>query len=222
MKLSTETISILRNFSQINQSIYFRKGNKIRTMALMENIFAEVIVDETFESDFGIYHLNQFISALSLHDNPDLDFSNPSYVSLNDGKRKAKYFFADSAVIKYPPDKDIVLPSEDFCFTLETQDLEKLIKASNTYQIFDLVVVGDGKEINLVVKDNNNPSSNEFSVTVGQTDQKFNLYFRMENLRIIPGTYDVVISKRLLARFKNSNKPLTYYITLEVNSTFDN
>lgn len=220
MKLSPETISILRNFSQINQSIYFRKGNKIRTMTLMENIFAEATVDETFESDFAIYHLNQFISALSLHDSPDLDFSNPSYVVFNDGKRKAKYFFTDPAVITYP-DRNVALPSEDFCFVLETQDLEKLVKASNTYQIFDLVVVGDGKEINLVVKDKKNPSSNEFSLNVGQTNQNFNLYFRMENLRIIPGTYDVVISKKLLARFKNTNKDLTYYITLETDSTFE-
>jgi hypothetical protein len=220
MKLSSETISILRNFSQINPSIYFRAGNKIRTMSLAENIFVEATVNETFESDFAIYNLSEFVSALSLHDNPDLNFTNSSYVSFNDGKRKAKYFFADPDVIKYQ-EEDIVLPSEDFCFVLETKDLEKLLKASNTYRIFDLVVVGDGKEINLVVRDKNNPSSNEFSVVVGETTDVFNLCFRMENLKLIPGTYEVTISKELLARFKNTKMDLTYYITLETDSTYE-
>lgn len=220
MKLSSETISILRNFSQINPSIYFRAGNKIRTVSLAENIFVEATVDETFESDFAIYNLSEFVSALSLHDNPDLNFTNSSYVSFNDGKRKAKYFFADPDVIKYQ-EEDIVFPGEDFCFVLETKDLEKLLKASNTYRIFDLVVVGDGKEINLVVKDKNNPSSNEFSVVVGETTDVFNLCFRMENLKLIPGTYGVTISKDLLARFKNTKMDLTYYITLETDSTYE-
>jgi hypothetical protein len=220
MKFSPDTISILRNFSQINQSIYFRKGNRIRTISLMGNIVAEAIVPEEFESDFAIYNLNQFISALNLHDNPDLNFSNSSYVLFNDGKRKAKYFFTDPTVITYPPDKEVNLPSQDLCFVLETQDLEKLMKASNTYQIFDLAVVGNGKEISLVVKDKNNPSSNEFSISVGETDEEFVLYYRMENIRIIPGTYEVVISKTLLSRFRHTTKDLTYYVTLETDSIF--
>jgi hypothetical protein len=220
MKLSSDTISILRNFAQINSSIYFRAGNKICTGSLAETIFGEATVSEAFESDFAIYDLSKFVSALSLHDNPDLNFTNSSYVSFNDGKRMAKYFFADPDVIKYKKE-DIVLPSEDVCFILETKDLEKLLKASNTYRIFDLVVVGDGKDINLVVKDKNNPSSNEFSIVVGEATDVFNLCFRMENLKLIPGTYEVTISKDLLARFKSTKMDLTYYITLETDSTYE-
>ena len=220
MKLSAETISILRNFSQIYPSIFISKGNRLRTISIEENIFAEAQVVETFDSEFAIYDLNKFVSALGLHDNPDLDFSDPYYAIISDGTRTSKYYFADPDVIKYPKG-NMTFPSEDFSFILNTKDLEKIVKASNTYRIFDLVVSGDGQNVNLIVKDKNNPSSNEFSITVGHTDQVFNFYFRMENLKIIPGEYNVTISKSLNSRFSNTKIPLTYYILLETDSTYE-
>lgn len=221
MKLSAETLLILKNFASINQSIYFRKGNKIRTMTLARNVLAEAKIQEELKSDFAIYDLNQFISALSLHDNPTLDFSNESYVSFIDGARRAKYFFADPAVIIYPPSKEFVFPPEDISFSLDKNDLDKLSRASVTYQLFDLSVVGVDNEIKLVIRDKNNPSSNEFSTVVGETDQEFIVNYRMENMKIISGTYYVSISKKLTSRFVNVDKPVTYYISPEPDSTFN-
>ena len=128
MKLSSNTTNILKNFSQINQSILIKEGNKLKTISVMKNILAEAEVEEEFEKDFAIYDLNQFLSGLSLYDAPDLEFGD-SYLTIRDGRRRAKYFFADPQVIISPPDKQITLPSEDVHFQLESTSLEKILLA---------------------------------------------------------------------------------------------
>ena len=130
MQLSDKTLNLLKNFAGINQSILFKQGKTIRTISVMKNILAEVNVDEEFERDFGIYNLNEFLNAMSLYQDPQLDFKNESYVSIREGKTRSKYFFADPAVIVTPPDKSITLPSEDVSFELNTQQLDKLLKAA--------------------------------------------------------------------------------------------
>lgn len=129
MQLSDKTIALLKNFSSINQSILFKKGNHLRSISVMKNILAEATITETFPKDFGIYDLNQFLNGLNLHQTPELDFENDKYVMIREGKSRSKYFFADPSVIVIPPDKEIVLPSEDVCFVLNTQQLDKLLKA---------------------------------------------------------------------------------------------
>ena len=219
MKLSNNTTNILKNFSQINQSILIKEGNKLKTISVMKNILAEAEVEEEFEKDFAIYDLNQFLSGLSLYDAPDLDFGD-SYLTIRDGRRRAKYFFADPDVIVSPPEKEITLPSRDVCFTVATQQLDKLLKAASIYQVPDLSAVGRNGKIELVVRDKKNDTSHEFSEEVGETDVEFSFNFKVENIKIIPGAYDVVISSKLLAEFTNKNTDLKYYIALEPDSTF--
>ena len=219
MKLSNNTTNILKNFSQINQSILIKEGNKLKTISVMKNILAEAEVEEEFEKDFAIYDLNQFLSGLSLYDAPDLDFGD-SYLTIRDGRRRAKYFFADPDVIVSPPEKEITLPTRDVCFTVATQQLDKLLKAASIYQVPDLSAVGRNGKIELVVRDKKNDTSHEFSEEVGETDLSFAFNFKVENIKIIPGAYDVVISSKLLAEFTNKNTDLKYYIALEPDSTF--
>ena len=219
MKLSNNTTNILKNFSQINQSILIKEGNKLKTISVMKNILAEAEVEEEFEKDFAIYDLNQFLSGLSLYDAPDLDFGD-SYLTIRDGRRRAKYFFADPDVIVSPPEKEITLPSRDVCFTVATQQLDKLLKAASIYQVPDLSAVGRNGKIELVVRDKKNDTSHEFSEEVGETDVEFSFNFKVENIKIIPGAYDVVISSKLLAEFTNKNTDLKYYIALAPDSTF--
>jgi len=221
MQLSQKTISLLKNFSGINQSILFKEGNKLRTISVMKNILAEVQVDEEFERDFGIYDLNQFLNAMSLYQDPQLDFKNDSYVTIREGKSRSKYFFADPAVIVTPPDKSITLPSEDVCFELNTQQLDKLLKAAAVYGVPDLSVVGEAGVVKLVVRDKKNETSNEYSLIVGETVGTFTLNFKVENIKILPGSYEVVISRKLLSRFQSEDKNLTYYIALEPDSTYE-
>ena len=221
MKLSEKTFNLLKNFSSINQSILFKKGNTLRTMSVMKNILAEANIEEEIPKDFAIYDLVQFLNNLSLCGNPELDFTNEAHVSIRDGKQfETKYFFADPSVIVAPPDKSLTLPSEDVSFTLDNETLIRLLKASAINQLPDLSVVGENGVVKLVVRDKKNDTSNKTGVIVGETDKEFSFNFKGENIKILPGTYDVVISEKLLSRFINGNYNLTYFIALEPDSTF--
>ena len=221
MKLSEKTLSFLKNFSTINQSILFKQGSKLRTISVMKNILAEVTIDEELPKDFGIYDLSQFLNGLSLHHDPDLDFANDGHVVIKEGRMRSKYYFADPAVIITPPEKAIELPTEDVTFDLQTEQLDKLLKAAGIYQLPDLAVVGRDGIVEVVVRDKKNDTSNSFSIQVGETDKTFSFNFKVENIKILPGTYNVVVSSKLLSRFTSANHDLTYYIALEPDSTFE-
>jgi hypothetical protein len=220
MKLSDKTLTLLKNFSSINQSILFKQGSKLRTISVMKNILAEAEIEEELPKDFGIYDLNQFLNGINLYHSPELDFNNEGYVMIREGKSRAKYFFADPNVIVTPPDKEIALPSEDVCFVLDTKELDRLLKASSVYQLPDLSVIGEAGVVKLVVRDKKNDTSNEFSVVVGEAENEFVFNFKVENIKILPGSYEVVISKKLLSRFKSNSFDATYYIALEPDSSF--
>ncbi len=222
MKLSEKTINLLENFSSINQSILVKKGSKLRTMSVMKNILAEADVDENFERDFGIYDLPQFLNGVNLMKDPDLDLKNETYMIIREGKNtKVKFAFADPEVIITPPEKPLELPSADVKFQLDSTHLQKLLKASAIYQLPDLSAIGDGQEITLVVSDRKNDNSNEYTLVVGKTDKEFVFNFKMENIKLIPGSYDVQISKKNLAKFTNSNYNLDYFIALEPDSSYE-
>ena len=221
MKLSKSTIDILKNFKEINQSILFKQGNKLRTISVMKNILAEATIPEEFPKDFGIYDLNVFLNILStLHSDPDLDFERAEYLLIREGKKRNTFFYADPNVIVTPPEKSIELPSEDVSFELHTQQLGDLLKASSIYQVPDLSVVGENGVVKLVVRDKKNDTSNNYQEVVGDTDKEFILNFKVENIKILPGSYNVVISNKLLSRFESKNLDLKYYIALEPDSTF--
>ena len=220
MKLSEKTLTVLKNFAGINNSILVKEGNSLRTISVAKNILAEAAIEEDFPRQFGVYDLNQFLNGLSLHQDPDLDFAEESYLNIREGKRRVKYFYADPQVIISPPDKQITLPTEDVHFQLESTSLDKLLKAAAVYQLPDLSAVGGDGVVKLVVRDKKNDTSNEYSIVVGETDKTFSFNFKVENIKIIPGAYDVVVSSKLLSRFNNSNLNLTYYIALEPDSTF--
>jgi hypothetical protein len=220
MKLSDNALAILKNFAGINNSILVKEGNKLRTISVAKNILAEAEIKEEFPRDFAIYDLNQFLNGLSLHQDPDLDFNQDTYLSIKEGKRRVKYFFADPNVIIAPPDKEINLPTQDVCFQLDSVTLEKLTKAAAVYQLPDMSAIGENSVIKLVVRDKKNDTSNEYAIVVGETDKEFLFNFKVENIKIIPGAYDVVISSKLLSEFTNTQHNLKYYIGLEADSTF--
>jgi len=220
MNLSGKTLTILKNFAGINNSILVKQGNQLRTISVAKNILAEAQIDEEFPRQFAIYDLNQFLNGLGLHQDPDLDFSPDTYLTIREGKRRVKYFYADPNVIISPPEKEITLPSEDVHFQLDSIALEKLLKAAAVYQLPDLSAVGGDGVVKLVVRDKKNDTSNEFAVVVGETDKEFSFNFRVENIKIIPGAYDVIVSSKLLSQFTNTQYDLKYYIALEPDSTF--
>ena len=222
MKLSESTLLLIKNFKDINQSILFKKGSKLRTMSVMKNILAEATIDEELPKDFGIYDLSQFLNGLELHKPhvPNLDFTNENHVVIHEGRMRSKYFFADPNCIVLPPERPMTLPSEDVTFELSTGQLDKLLKAAAIYQLSDLSVVGGDGVVKILVRDKKNDTSNDFSIIVGDTSDVFSFNFKVENIKILPGTYDVVVSQKLISRFTSKNHDLTYYIALEPDSTF--
>ena len=203
MNLTDKTLTVLKNFAGINNSILVKEGNQLRTISVAKNILAEAEIEEDFPRQFGIYDLNQFLNGLSLHVDPDLDFSPESYLSIREGKRRVKYFYADPQVIIAPPEKEITLPSEDVHFQLSSGTLLQLTKAAAVYQLPDFSVIGEAGVVKLVVRDKKNDTSNSFSVIVGETEKEFVFNFKVENIKIIPGAYDVIVSSKLLSKFTN-------------------
>ncbi len=221
MKLSDSTLNLLKNFSNINQSILFKQGKSLRTISVMKNILAEATINEELPKDFGIYDLNQFLNGLSLHNNPELDFTNDNFVVIKEGRSRSKYFFADPNVIITPPEKSIDLPSEDVSFELTTEQLDKLLKAAGIYQLPDLAVIGENGAVKLVVRDKKNETSNDYAVVVGETEGNFVFNFKVENIKLIPGSYDVIVSSKLISKFTCREHDLAYYIALEPDSSYE-
>jgi|11_taG_2_1085331.scaffolds.fasta_scaffold00028_65 hypothetical protein len=218
MKLSENTFNLLKNFSGINQSISVKSGNTIRTISVAENILAEADVEETFPKNFSIYDLNEFLGGMSLMRGADMEFGSDHYVKIKNNRSAIKYFFADSSLIKQAPDQGIKVPSADVNFILSESDIQSLTRAAAVYQLPDFSVIGDGTDVTVVVRDKENDTSNTFSINVGKTDDEFVLNMKVENLKLIRGDYDVVMSKRLISRFTNKSIPVTYWIALEPDS----
>ena len=166
MKLSKSTLDILKNFSNINQSICFKEGTELSTLSIQKNILSRAIVEEKFPRNFAIYDLSEFLSGLTLFEDPDFNFENDNYVIIKDKRNSSRYFFADPSTIITPPENRVELPSKDVCFTVAWADISNVIKAASIYQIEDLAVVGANGVIKLVVRDKKNDTSNSYAVNV--------------------------------------------------------
>ncbi len=221
MKLSKSTLDILKNFSSINQSICFKEGTELSTLSIQKNILSRAVVEEKFPKDFAIYDLSEFLSGLTLFEDPDFDFSHDSYVIINDKRNTSRYFFADPSAIVTPPENRVELPSQDVSFTVAWSDIANIIKAAAIYQIEDLAVVGDGKVIKLVVRDKKNDTSNSYAVKVGTTRAEFCFNFKVENLKLLPADYEVTISKQNASLFRDVKRDLEYLIALEPDSKYE-
>jgi hypothetical protein len=220
--ITKPTIEVLKNFCSINKSIVIKPGNQIATLSINKNILAIADVEEQFESQISIYDLGVFLGGLSLFDQPKIDTTESNYVTVSDqrGKSKTRFFYADPDIITQAPEEEIKLPSMDVSFHLDAETLRQLNKAASIYALPDLCLFGDGQEMNLTVTDKKNETSNSFSITVGDTEATFAFNFKVENIKILPGTYEVAVSQKLLSRFTSQNHDLTYYIALEPDSTF--
>ena len=221
MNLSSDTVAVLKNFSDINQNILVKPGNKVQTISTMKNILAEAEISEKFDSEFAIYDLPEFLRAVELFQKPNLNFNGGSNVQIadNNSKQSIKYFFADKSVI-VAPTKNITMPDKEVTFTLKKDDFARLQKGVMTLNLPDVAVKGDGKSITLVATDKKNKSSNDYSMAVGETNKTFTAYFKAENFKMVSDDYDVAISKQKISHFVNRNKPIQYWIALEPDSEF--
>ena len=223
VKISKKTQNVLKNFATINKSILINPGNKLRTMSVNKNIFSSVEISEDIPRQVAIYDLGLFLSGLSLFENPVFDFSDEKKLVIGDEVSKAKtsYFYCDPGIIVSPPDKDLTMPTHDIEFKLRTDTLSDLLRAASVYQVPDLCLYSGGGNINLMVCDKKNETSNTYSVPVGvlnDEDREFCYCFKVENIRVLPGDYTVRISKNKISHFVSDSNNLQYFIALEPDS----
>lgn len=218
MKLSKETVALFKNFAGINSNLLLKSGSKLATISGQKNVMADVTVTETFP-DFGIYDLNEFLGAMSLFDDPDLDFQD-KYVSIRQGSSNIKFYAADASVLT-APQKAITFPDAEINFNLSAAMLNMINKTASVLRASDVAIVGDGSTITVVVGDKKNATGNSFSESVGTTDKSFKVNLKVENLKMLPGDYAVSVSSKKISRFKSPATDLVYYVAVEADSTFD-
>ena len=223
MELSENTLNVLKNFSGVNQNMMIRTGNTIKTISEARTVLATAKVSEEFPIDFGIYDLNEFIGVLSLVDTPRLDFKD-EFVVVNDstGRSKVKYFFSSEDTLT-SPQKDITMPESNVKFTLDNDTMNKLKRAASTLGHGEVSISGQDGVLSLSVVDSQNMTSNAFSIDVdGEFDKDpvFNFILSINNLKILPGDYEVAISSKLISQFSHKSLDVKYWIALEKTSTF--
>jgi hypothetical protein len=216
INVSNNTLQVLKNFSSINKSIVIKPGNIISTISINKNILARAEVSESFPTELSIYDLSLFLGGLSLFKDPSFDCSDEKKVTVNDPSgAKSVFYYADPSVIVTPPDKELSLPSVDLEFLLDSDVLIQLQKAAAIYSVPDLCLYGHDGKIYLSVNDKKNETSNVYSLPVGETEDEFCHCLKMENLKLLPGTYNVQISDPKVAKFVNKQYNVSYWIALE-------
>ena len=220
MKLSKHTLNMLKNFSDINMSIEIKKGNVLRTVSVQKNILAQAELEDEFPKDFAIYELNRFLGAVSLFDDPELEF-NAKSVNIGTTKHSADYVYCDPSMIVTPPENNINFPDPEVKFTLTQESLSQVMRASNVLGTPEIAIEGDAGIINIKALDVNNDSTDTFKVVLDEkTDDKFRFVFKTENMKMIPGNYDVEISSKGISHWTLQGQKLQYWIANESTSSF--
>ena len=224
MKLSDHTVDVLKNFASINQNLVIKEGSTLTTMSAMKNIVAKAEVEESFDKEVAIYDLNEFLASISLFTSPILDF-NEGFVTIkeeNNPKNSLKYFYSDPSVVT-SPNKTITMPSKEVSFKLNGENLNKLKRAAGVIQAPDLVLEKKNTDVFLTVKDKKNDTANTFSIDVDTVEDgsDFKFYFKVENLKVMDGDYDVDISSKNISHLASSNKDVEYWVALEPESSYE-
>ena len=217
MRLSEQTVALLKNFSGINQNIQFKAGSKISTISAQKNILVSAEVPESFPSDFAIYDLNKLLGVMSLFQDPDLEIGDKT---MKVGG-KVDYMFADPSMIISPPEKELSCPEAEVTFTLTKGDFSQVIKAASVLGLPHVCVEGKDGKLSIVATDVNNSSSDEFKTELGETDKTFNMVFKIENLKLFSGDYNVEVTSKGISKFSHTSTNLQYFIATEADSKFE-
>ena len=221
MKISDGTMDVLRNFATVNSSLAVKKGSLLRTISEQKNILAQATINESFPVDFAVYELNQFLGFVSLFDDPELNFNN-DYVKVTDANsRDGNYTYTDPTMITQPPDKNISVDDAEVKVSMQSDDYKNVVKAAHALQLPDIVIRSDGETVSIVATDVKNPTSNDYSCLVGDTNSKFKMIFKTENFKFLDGDYEVVLSSKGVGYFKNVNLAVEYWVATEAGSEYE-
>ena len=217
MRLSEQTVSLLKNFAGINQNIQFKTGNRLQTISAQKNILVNAEVPESFPSDFAIYDLNKMLGVMSVFQDPELEIGDKTMKVAG----KVNYMFADPSMIISPPEKELSFPEAEVTFTLTKGDFSQVIKAASVLGLPHVCVEGKDGKLSIVATDVNNSSSDEFKTELGETDKTFNMVFKIENLKLFSGDYNVEVTSKGISKFSHTSTNLQYFIATEADSKFE-
>jgi len=219
MKLSNETLTVLKNFSTINQGIQFKKGLKLSTVSSGKTVMATAGIKDECPQDFCVYDLNQFLSVHSLHKDKELNFDDANII-FGTAKNGTKYRKTAKEMIVTPPEKEITLPSVDVSFTLSEENYKSLTSATSILSSPHIAVESDGESIGLVSFDAADDSAHTNHIEIGEGNgKKYKIVFKTENIKMIPGNYSVEISFKGIGHFKNTKEDIQYWIAFEAKET---
>ena len=218
MKISKETANILKNFASINPNLLIKEGNVLSTISPGKNVMANIEVPESFEKDFGIYDLSQFLGVVSLFSDPEISFGEKK-AKISEGSRNIEYYAADPSILTVPT-KKINFPATDISFELKSVELEKAIKTAGVLGFADISFEGNGSELAIVVTDRKVSTANSYRVVIAETDQTFQANLKIDNLKMIPVDYVVSISSKKISKFATADNKIEYFVALEPSSTF--
>jgi hypothetical protein len=219
VKISKETISILKHLSTINSNIILKPGSVVSTISPQKNVVADIAIAEVFDTEFGIYDLSEFLGALSLFNDPDIIFKS-KFALISENGNAIKYYAADTSIL-IAPTKSVKFPTPDLEFTLSQETLALVLRTAGVLRSSDVSLVADGESLTFEVADLKSATSNSFTVPLGDTDQNFRANFKTENLKLIPGEYEVSISSKKISRFKHTSIDAVFFAALEASSTFE-
>ena len=219
MKMSSKTLNLLKNYSSINSNILVKPGNQISTISPVKNAMSVANVEETFDTEFGIWDLNKFLGVVSLFDKPEFAFDEKS-VTISGSGASVEYYYSEPSLLSVPT-KQITMPSPEVSFGLKQRHFTEIQKASSVLQVSDLAVRTDGDMLQLAVLDKNDVTSNCYTIDLGEVagGQNFCFYFKVENLKMIEGDYKVEISEKNISQFIGND--VMYWIALETDSNYN-
>ena len=216
MKLSNETITLLKNYSTINPSVLFKQGNTIATISPQRSIFAKASITEDVPRQFAVAELNKFLGVLSMFKDPELNF-NDNYVEICSGSKKVRYTYADVSAIITPPEKELKFPESEVEFELKADDLNAAVKALSVMSLPELAITGDGENVLIQAISSKNSTADNYSQVVTTTDKKFRAILKTENLKLLNKDYKVSVAKNIV---KFEADDIIYFVAVEANSTF--
>jgi hypothetical protein len=219
MKISSDTINILKNFSGINANLVFKPGKELKTLSEAKTIMATSSILEDFPVEFGVYDLNEFLSLFSLMDEPELEFDD-KFLTMSDGSQKIKYFYSEIDILTQPT-KDINMPECEVVLDISSANLDKIRKAAAVLGHSELSFSSQGDSVVASVFNEKDATANTFDIDLGTTSNEiFNYVFSISNLKMLQGDYKVSISSKLISNWRNADNPLDYFIALEKSSSF--
>lgn len=223
MKLSDDTINVLKNFSGINQSLQFKAGNTLRTISPLKTIFVEATVGETFSKEFALYDLNKLLAKVSLYKGADVSFGDDKITIATENKKKSDYIkYCSPKVIVTPPEKTISLGVADCTFNLSQEDIDWMKKSAGISGSPNFIFESDGETVHFIATDVKDDASDQSKIEIGEGNgTKFRVVMKVENFKLMDGSYEVSIAKKGLACFKHTSVAITYFIAIEAaSSTF--